>query len=127
MKILEKLDVSIPTDATILKMKTVFFGYSDLKGAVEALEGEATPAAIMDRLSKRSPATSFLSYLRNIRSDEAFPEDEFIGLMDLAKEVNRQEDLRKVLDDHNELREKLRDCAEVEKALSTYFQPPKVA
>lgn len=127
IRILEELKVPIPDDATALKSKTAFFGYSDLKGAVEAVDGKPTAEAVVELLDKRSPATSFDSYLKNFRKDEKFPEDEFIGLMKLAVEIGKQGELHRLLEENPKYRKKLKDSPKVIKELNALFPPTEAA
>jgi hypothetical protein len=79
--------------------KSLFFGFSDLKAAVDeaSLEPPVTAESIAKCFAQkdRTPSTSLESYIRRYK-EENFPFDELIGLMQLAKEVNEPSDLREI-------------------------------
>jgi hypothetical protein len=141
IKILEREFKELKSELTIedgpeLNKKTAFFGYSDLKGAVEdahrAISAEAeakagaqtqaaasgaseapakasprTQAAVEASLKDRAPATSLKSYLARLRRGEIFPAEEFMGLVALAEEAGLHDSVRKEIDEIKSSKKKL--------------------
>jgi SpoVK/Ycf46/Vps4 family AAA+-type ATPase len=70
---------------------SLFFGYSDIRGAVEDAGGtKASDAEILGRLREREPSTSLLSYARRI-DEENYPSEELAELAGMANEVRRSD------------------------------------
>jgi hypothetical protein len=83
-------------DESRLKKNTAFFGYSDLKGAVEDAHRANSPTqtAVEASLAARAHATSFKSYLARLQRDEVFPAEEFMGLVALGKDADLPDSVR---------------------------------
>jgi hypothetical protein len=135
IKILEREFKELKSELTIedepeLKKNTAFFGYSDLKGAVEdahraistgkptqaaasgasqapAKASPRTQAAVEASLKGRAPATSLKSYLARLRRGEIFPAEEFMGLVALAEEAGLHDSVRKEIDEIKSSKKKL--------------------
>lgn len=100
-----KDDAEVP-DALVTQ--TVFYGYSDIKAAVQDAGGKKSkPETVLDEVNKseRTPATVG-SYLRRIGKRDGnfdwtdFPENEFAGLSELWQEAPNKNTLNDLLDAH---------------------------
>jgi hypothetical protein len=89
LAIVEGLVGRPPSNANEIAASSLYFGYSDIRGAVQDAGGKnATDPAILSRMSEREPSTSLLSYARRIE-EENYPKDEVAELAGMAKEVGR--------------------------------------
>jgi ATPase family associated with various cellular activities (AAA) len=86
-----------------IEKHSLFYGFADLKAVVDEASLEVIDEASLETVSAQSigklltqkdrpPSTSLKSYIRRY-SEENFPFDELIGLIDLAKEVHEPCDL----------------------------------
>jgi hypothetical protein len=91
---LGKIKISPAEHRDSIEKDSLFFGFSDLKSAVEEASIPSLSAqSIADCLAQRDPSTSLESYIRRF-GEEIFPFDELIGLINLAREVQEPYDLR---------------------------------
>jgi hypothetical protein len=86
-------------DRNRLVKETVFFGFSDLKGAAQdAARGTSTQEEVEASLRMRAPAASLRSYLARLQEKEKFPAEEFMGLAALANEARSLERIEEELE-----------------------------
>jgi hypothetical protein len=116
LKIMESFGLKVPPHSKTLERATAFFGYSDLKGATHDAGGKsATVATVLESLARSEPSTSFDTYLSrlNLAETEKFPTREFLGLVEIAKEVGKDLGLKSSID-------KARHDPKKESLLETY-------
>lgn len=102
------VDASLPE---VLLKQTVFYGYSDIKAAVDDAGGKgATTDAVARELAKPERAPSTVgSYLKRVSRDSEgnfdwadFPDDEFAGLVELWKEVHEKGTLEALVQEYED-------------------------